>query len=183
MSEPERADPHDVHYFESAFKELEVAAPRARAILGGCLIDDQMKRLIQGYAMQRCDCVADAYDSIFNDGSHLLAGSSMNYWAHCLGLYGQQTYTNIKIIHWIRNKFAHWAVDRAAPENPLTFDTPMIANEVSRLDFLDHWYHYTSWREEMTNNLKFVNTALGVAGGLMKMRKDMTRPSRYTNLP
>jgi len=117
----------DEQEINEVWDEISKGNDRAAAIMGAALLEDALR-----YALtSRFVAVSpDDYEKLYDGPSAPLASfDSLIRVGHAVGLFGTLTRNDLLIIKKVRNGFAH-------AMKPISFLTPAIAAEVTKLNFV-----------------------------------------------
>lgn len=114
----------------SIMDELRGQSDRATAIVGGSLVEDQLKGLLQK-AMVPCDQT----NELFSGYAPLATFSARTTVAFVLGLIPEDVFRDLNIIRKVRNEFAHKHEQRTFADLP---QRDWVENLVGIRWFLEH---------------------------------------------
>jgi hypothetical protein len=118
---PKRYRPEDI---DAILKEMREAAPRSAILIGAALLEHSLTDALQNSLRQPENAQERQY---FLGERQILSDFSEKIWAaYFLNLIGPKTRQDIDCVREIRNECAH-------NMNPLTFDTPSIADRCRQL--------------------------------------------------
>lgn len=111
--------PESDHEHDAILQEIIAQPDRAAAIVAFAWLDDRLKGAIAGHFYNRTHKGENIQNQLFKGSGPLATFSARTKLAFLLGLFGPQTYDDLRRLATIRNEFAHKRLVR-------TFDTQRI---------------------------------------------------------
>jgi DNA-binding MltR family transcriptional regulator len=113
--------------YEGFLEEFQNESPRAAAIIGAAFLDEQLRKLLVSFLVDRKRAVDELIGNENRSNRPLSAFSARIRAAYCLGLISKDERDDLHMIRRIRNRFAHRLHD-------LSFDDKEIVDRCNSLE-------------------------------------------------